>query len=88
MNIQSCDWGIEIWIDNGRLMLSDPEREQEEQAKLFRLPVNGGSLIFEHLATVKGRRIFQAIELCSESDPQHSQAALWKDVIGLRQAVP
>ena len=86
MNIQSSDWNIELWIDNGRLMLSDPEREHPPQP--FRLPVNGGSLIFEHLATVKGRRIFQATALYPESDPQHSQAALWTDAIGLRQEAP
>ncbi|GMQ50356.1 hypothetical protein LST1_06440 [Neisseria elongata] len=85
MNIQSSDWNIELWIDNGRLMLSDPEREQENIPQPFRLPVNGGSLIFEHIATIKGRRIFQATALCRESDPQHSQAALWTDAIGLRQ---
>ena len=85
MDIQSSDWGIELWIDSGRLMLSDPDREGDPQT--FRLPVAGGSLIFEYVATVKGRRIFQAVSLCPASDPQHSQAALWTDAIGLQREV-
>lgn len=90
-------YGIELWLDSGgRLMLSDPERpvdDKNEQIKKFRLPLENGNgifggLVFEYVATVKGRRMFQAISLYSEPDQQHNQLALWSSVLGMLQVEP
>ena len=87
-------WSIELWLDsNNRLMLADPERTENmpyHNIQKFRLPLanqNGifCNLIFEHVATIKGQRVFQATEQYSEFDPQHSQLALWSSVLGLHQ---
>lgn len=90
------DWGIEMWIDeNGRLMISDPSflinaqtnfaDLTQPEPKPFRLPIGQFEIVFEHKLTLKGRRVFLAIEILPSDCQKLNQLPLWSDVLGLRR---
>lgn len=67
--------GQYIWIDTGnRLMASEPE-VSDRVAEEFDMALGEvGSIRFRHLATVRGRRIYQAVSLNPRPCPKPPQS--------------
>lgn len=86
-HLSAADYGIEMWFENGNLMISDPARPTAPPPE-FLLPLAIGCIRFEYRVTAKGRRIFQAAEWLPEDYQTQYPLALWSDVLGLRSGVP
>lgn len=64
-----------IWCDTGnRLMVSEPE-VSDRMIEEFDIELGEvGSIRFRHLATIRGRRIYQAVSLNPPPCPKRTQS--------------
>lgn len=65
-----------IWCDTGnRLMISEPE-VSDRTVEEFDIELGEvGSIRFRHLATIRGRRIYQAVSLNPRPCPTQTQSS-------------
>ena len=64
-----------IWFDTGnRLMVSEPECSDRTVEEFDMELGEVGSIRFRHLATIRGRRIYQAVSLNPLPCPKRTQS--------------
>lgn len=65
-----------IWCDTGnRLMVSEPECSDRTIEEFDMELGEVGSIRFRHLATIRGRRIYQAVSLNPRPCPMRTQSS-------------